>query len=296
MVTRAPIIFSVLSTLLIAPLFCESVDSNFESALMYLFAGEFGYTLIGEKAISLDESQNRYMHTHPDESNKLLVFLERLFRNSDAFVFKVFLYEHNCNRIELINKRAVLSLIETDRRLKRFVKEKFTSESRFIDELMMPDRSVFDLFDNDAFLIGIALGYGVSNSDYFCRRSEVGRYLKKYPLVCFLPFNPKPRPGAAVPNRFHGFFEPRKVVPPKRKKHFLSLSDEWEWIKKMRWDIWQTSRPRPPYYVALPFYICRHGGDSEEVMARYVSARDKLADLFCGRKFSEVIAEEAAKK
>ena len=52
----------------------------------------------------------------------------------------------------------------------------------------------------------------------------------------------------------------------------------------------------PPYNIALPFYVCRHGGDSELIREKYIRARAKLGDLFLGKTYKQAVKDEASKK
>lgn len=45
----------------------------------------------------------------------------------------------------------------------------------------------------------------------------------------------------------------------------------------------------PPYLLSLPFYICRHGGDSERTRERYKRGRARLASLFQKKSIQEAI-------
>ena len=86
-----------------------------------------------------------------------------------------------------------------------------------------------------------------------------------------------------------------KIIDFLPERKFDSLEAEWEWIKKVKWDLFPLRKPEPPDYIPLPFYICRHGGDSERVRSKYIQARERLANLFYKHSFTEVIANEAAK-
>lgn len=82
------------------------------------------------------------------------------------------------------------------------------------------------------------------------------------------------------------------------KEEFGSLEAEWKWIKKIEWKLDGCRNPLPPYkldYPLLPFYICRHGGDSEQVRKKYIKARGRLANLFYQRSPTDVVMKEASK-
>ena len=101
--------------------------------------------------------------------------------------------------------------------------------------------------------------------------------------------------GRATLSFFSPYFFKEKSIDYLPKRKFDSLETEWEWIKKVCWDLFPSREPEPPDYIPLPFYICRHGGDSEQVRNKYIKARERLANLFYKHSFTETIVKEAAK-
>ena len=126
----------------------------------------------------------------------------------------------------------------------------------------------------------------------------INQYLKKYPLVCCLPFDPKPMPDMvnrwALTRRLVDDIPYKPFVPKACSKTFVSLENEWHWMRKvMNKDRDETE---VPYFFQLPFFISKKGVETDELRKKYCKARDRLAKKFYGRKFSEVIAEEAFRK
>ena len=78
------------------------------------------------------------------------------------------------------------------------------------------------------------------------------------------------------------------------KREIDSPEVEWERLQKVRWKL--ARNPEPPDYIPLPVYICRHGGDSEQVRSKYIKAKKRLANLFYKHSFTKIIAKEAAKR
>ncbi len=276
---------------------CED-DQKLENGLKILFSKEMGYTLLGEKPVSIDEWSEDYLRSSSD-IEKMLQFLQRTFRGSPRFIFKSVLKDDGLYRIELIHKQALKEVIYGNRDLCSIVKKKFKNPEILLHELETSKERIFDLLESNDFLKGVVLGYGRANSKYFCRRCDLGFYLKKYPIVCILPFNPKPsrrhvaslqKRSVCLEDTLYADFE------PKVNKNFDSLEDEWRWIQKVFWDLRKESLVSPPCYLSLPVYVCRHGGDSERVRSKYVKARDRLANLLYSRSFKEVIMEEAGKE
>jgi hypothetical protein len=74
------------------------------------------------------------------------------------------------------------------------------------------------------------------------------------------------------------------------------LEEEWEWIEQNECDLSDEAIPEVPYYIWLPTYISCKSREAKMVHKRFVRARSKLARLFCSKKPSEVIAQEALKR
>ena len=148
--------------------------------------------------------------------------------------------------------------------------------------------------EGDAYLKGILLGYGDSNTQYFCQRCVVKKYfnttskVKLYFYIENLPgiFLPVSRPQ---PRRY-------AMIKPQPSPGFASLEAEQEWIEKVQWDLEKEREATPPYFVALPLYICRHGGDSEMIREKYRRARVKLAKLFYGKSYRQAVEDEVRRK
>ena len=79
----------------------------------------------------------------------------------------------------------------------------------------------------------------------------------------------------------------------KPARGFDSLEAEWQWMQRVEWDIEKESRPVPPYFVYLPAYDCRHGDGSEKLREEFKKASRQIAELFCNRKPSDVLADFA---
>ena len=294
------ILFFPLITLLLYVFFFLSTrtsDLKLESGIRLLFSKDMGYTLLGKKPVSIEEWSEDYVWSSSD-IEYVLKFCVKAFQESPRFIFKVILNEDGLYRIEFIHKKALKKIIFTNRDLFVAIKKRYKNYNVFLQKLKMSKESIFDILQCSPLLEGILLGYGKANSSYFCRRYELGLYLKKYPLICTLPFNPKPslkhifsRPKYF--DRTKNFFFTHHT--PKPNKNFLSLEEEWSWMQTISWDIRDQSVSTVPYYLSLPVYICRHGEDSEQIRDTYVNTRRHLADLLYNRTFKEVVLEMAKK-
>ena len=277
-------------------------DPELEVAVASLFIDELGYTLIGAKPVSIQEGSNYYLRKHPEIVKRVLSFLTEAFKNSPRFILKISEEDDGFFKIELYCKTAVRKVIAENKELQTFIKNKFLSVNRFFSHVQRTKKFVFNTFDRNDFLFGLILGYGRDNSEYYCRRINVGTSLKKYPFLSLFSedsvFSNNLNPcvyGRATLSFFSPYLCREKVINFLPKRKFASLEAEWKWIKKVRWDLFPSRKPEAPDYISLPFYICRHSGDSERVRSKYIRARERLANLFYKHSFTEIIAKEAAK-
>ena len=267
-------------------------DPDLEKGLMYLASQDFGYTLVGAKPVTIEQSMSFDLIINQKKRECLFSFLERTFHKSKNFIFNR-LDRHGY--FELINKKTLLKQIRQYKRLNRFVRKKYTTTRAFFNALKTSDITIFEALDHDSILIAIVLGYGEENGEFFKRRAQIGEYLQKYPIVAVFPFDQHPSPYWAFPSHSTYFVEPSPIVPPPLSPQFVSLDQEWNWIKRMEWRLCDNNNPEPPYYISLPTYICRYGSESEHIHKTYLKARSRLAKLLCEKKFSEILVDEALK-
>ena len=292
----------------------SSKTGEFEESLGKLFKTEAGYTLIGKKPISVDISFEHSIREHREE---LREFLLSAFRDSESFILQ---WPEGEGSFALIHKAALAKVIRENKELCDFVAKKFSSVETLFSHLQTSQENLFKTFDFDDFLLGLVLGYGRTNSEYYCRKGDVGGYLsasfclaeclgssfrdigsmriyfcsgnffqKIDPMACYKPF-------LAISFFLNGVYKNEEIPVPKQE--FGSLETELKWLRNVEWKVEGSRRTAPPYnldYPLLPFYTCRHGGDSEQVYQKYLKARDRLADLFCRRCPSEVVLEKASK-
>lgn len=123
------LLFSCLSLLLLGPInsFTFSQDRDLESAYRTFFSKEFGYTLIGEKPVSIEDGiESEYLATHPTLLKKFLSSLQQTFSSSRQILLKIF-WEGDFYWIEMIHKPALKKLIGHNRQLRHFIRGKFGS-------------------------------------------------------------------------------------------------------------------------------------------------------------------------
>ena len=101
---------------------------DLESSLSVVFSDDFGYTLIGEKPVSVEQSLSWYLNINPEEKDCLFNFLKGEFDSSSKFIFKL-LNRHGY--MELIHKESLLKQICKYEKLSSFIKKKYGSSSAF---------------------------------------------------------------------------------------------------------------------------------------------------------------------
>ena len=276
-----------------AQLIASPQDIDLEIGLRCVFSTDFGYTLIGSKPVSLEQGLDCYLEEEVEKRERLFNFLKKTFANSERFIFKT-LKKHGY--IELINKKALSIQIRKYKKLNDFVKKTYVSCDAFLKALESDDLDIFDAVEHDSVLIAIALGYGEENGNFFVRRCDVGEYLQKFPIVAFFPFDQRPSPFWAIPRNTRYFRKPNLLPKPSLLPLFESLEKEWQWIKSVSREFNRESYLEAPYYISLPGYISRYGSESDMIHDKFLKSKETLARMFCGRKFSEVITKEAAKK
>jgi hypothetical protein len=275
----------------------NAADPMLESSLRSLFSSTFGFVLIDAKPVATTSYVNDFIEASPEAKERLFEFLESSFKNSPTFIFRLSRFEETNFLMELINKQALAKVIRDDQKLQLFIVDKFSSIPKFFEKLASSGEPFFDLFDRNYYCISLALGYGKTNAEYYCQRSNVGHFLKKYPVVKMVPFISKPTPRHVMPHSGRLFFLDEIFhldAAPKLEKQFRSLEEEWQWIQDVSWNLPDSHEIKPPLYISLPSYVCRHGGDSEKVREKYVKACDCLASLLYKQTFTDAVIEKVS--
>lgn len=277
--------------LFLSQLFCASFDIEIEDAYREMFAGDIGYTLIGEKPVSTDDIRGYHLATRHQVLEKFVSSLTATFRGSDKFVLKIFTVGRGYG-IELIHKKAVRDLISSNNSLRQFINEKFSNEDEFLLKLEDKNTSIFWF---NGYIRGLLFGYGEENAAHFCRFIGIADHLKKFPYVqCFDPY-PNVRNCLLGPE-FPGEIDlPYVVNVPKLNAGFDSLESEWNWLQTVDRGGLETIRECeavPPYFIRLPIYRSTRSCESDALRAKYVRARAKLAKLFYGKSYQQAVIDE----
>ena len=275
---------------------CSTSDPELEKAYLGQFSREFGFTLVGEKPVSIEELDNEYLELNPSVIPKFLNSLKEVFSRSSKFIFKVFDEDSSHFTAELIHKPSLKKLIIENQHLKNFINTNFRDELDFFNKLENKHIGIFDLLKRNSFIIGIVLGYGEANSEYCTRRSRIASYLYKYCFSFRFLYYVGPYFRWRSESSNQNIKTLLAIKKPEVSPPFNTLEEEWEWIKEVWWDLGDERTAKPPYFITLPHYVCRHGGDSEMIRDKYKRARIKLAALLCKNSIQEAIAMEALKK
>ena len=285
------LLFSILSLFS----FLYFLDTRIEKVYREIFSKELGYTLIGEKPVSMEMGPNDYLDSHPYLTRLFLAHLRRTFYQSKRYIVKTFYDDGGHYTIELIHRPALKTLITSTSQLKRFIETKYRGEANFYKMLENENCTLYTIF-SDKYFLGLALGYGKANSHYFCRRCLVG--ISLYKFFTILPFFSGKTLSIERPNYCYLTIDKpyttKKVEP---SPGFSSLEAEWQWIKQIEWNLEEEREAKPPYSLTLPLYICRHGGDSEVIRDKFKRSGALLANLLSSKSsIREVVAEEATKE
>lgn len=279
--------------LCLSPFFalCSIPDDQMEDMYKAFFSTEFGYTLIGAKPASFDDEQYSYLSLHPKSLRKFLVSLQHTFQDSYNFILKTE-YQENTEGlpsdyyIELINKKALQEMISHSWMVQAFIRAEFGTQDLFFQALEDPSLRLYEIVPYPD-ILGIMLGYGETNATYFLQKCRIDAYFKKDHLQPFIDIYKEEK-------KFDSSNSAPYALPfIKTQTKFISLEKEYRWIKKLEWDLEKDPDSGPPYMVQLPFYICRHGGDSEKVRKHYKNARRSLVQLFCEPSLRSAITRKS---
>mgnify|MGYP003393371938 CR=1 FL=1 len=238
-----------------------------EKEFSHLFSEDLGYTLIGEKPMSLEYLCDRPWETK-SHADLVIDYLDRVFEKSSKFAFFYFVNGGYRELILIHNPRLKELLIQEqqffDRRLRRHVTAEWIIESLHKNRL-------------DSVTLGVLLGYGKENSFFFKRRAELLDYVEKAPFLEF---------GFYFNNRsVEGIFHIKTA--PQKSPQFPSYQAEWKWIQEndMPW----PKQPDIPYLFQPVLFIAKKGKDTDYLHAKYLKAREKLAQCFYNESFLETV-------
>ena len=270
---------------------CYSQDSEFDLAVNSVIFDDLGYTLVGVKPASIQQSLPLYFQYYPSQKRNLITVLHEFASKSKDFILRVFLER---DQIELLNRKSIRCQCMQNDRFRSFILKNYKSIDSFFDCIEKSEKGLFELLKYDHVIIAIILGYGEENGNFFVRRCELGYYLRKYPLVATYPFEQKPNPEYIRPypkcNRV-----PQREYLPKIKEPFNSLEEEWKYIKSVERPA-DSSEKTSFMLIALPAYISRTGKESDIIHDKFTKARVTLSKISFKRHQKAVRTNTIVKK
>ena len=264
-------------------------ESIVEQKLRMVFTGCCGYTLIGEKPVSTEYFGQEDFSNQEDRA----VFFEKLqtiFKKSKKFILQEFHSDCFYSEIVLINVPLLKNLAINDRYFSKFVDKHYKNVEIFFTELSDSKIHIFETLKWDQIAIGIVLGFGRRNSKFYQRYVDLGFYLKRYPFICLLPFEPKPLPLALVPIRCLCTNVPFKTDVFKKNPKFGSFEDELKEMERMK-DDGDYRNTEIPYLFQIPYFISKKGVKTDRWRRKYIRARGKLSKIFLNKKFQDVLQQ-----
>lgn len=237
-----------------------------EKEIISLFRSPLGYTLIGEKPISFEE-------TFLDQ--KVLSSLTKTFSDSEEYVFKIVPDGSEKKEICLIHKKRFFELCEKENLIICFLRKKHLSAQEFLRKFKKSKVSFSNFCDNDDTVIGTFLGFGSQNAVHWYRWARLGFFLGAWP---FKQPSSHPSPwmiGMSLPC----VRVPNMINIPKENLEFRSLYSEWNWLNS-RVRSCNELNP-PPFLIQLPAFFYWEG--SEEPVHRFIQARDILGAVLYTR-------------
>lgn len=233
-----------------------------DKSVVELFAGPLGYTLIGKKPVSFDDY-------NLDED--LVFALRRSFLHRDGFVLHIKAEGTKRREICLIHKRSFLKLAQQEKIIVGFLSKKKMSAQHFLNMFAESTSSFEDFCDRDPIVIGILLGFGSQNAQFWTRWAELGFFLRAWPFS-----HPSPIPSPLlITMPLPGPQCLEAISIPQMNPEFSALYSEWNWLNTHK----KTFNPLPvPSCIPLPAFLFWEG--HEEQVSRFMHARDILAKVF----------------
>ncbi len=273
------------------------LNCEIEPHLRDIFSQDLGCTLLGKKPISFTTSYR--LKFYPRTKEALFEFLKTTFKDSPRFILKIYERQNGYHNIVLIHKEAMTQLISKEPLLSAFVKKKFGDKESFFRDLENPSKDIFMSFFREPVLLGITLGYGEHNCEFYARRCLLDNYLRKFPTFISSQFVAKPTLSSFQPAQrvqiqlFLSRFPCHQDVTPRLDTtKFRSLEEEWQWTEE---NCVPMSCISPPLLFQSPTFLARKGEATDEILHRFTCAIYAIGKLFAEKQAKDVLIEEAHK-
>jgi hypothetical protein len=213
-----------------------------------VFEQGFAYSLFGNKPVSLagypltSSFDNVFFHKKPLSISEAWPVLEKTIAHyyQGNYVLLKQLdqnpQKHHIFQVLLVNKSSFIQTVTEHLDLFREFLGGEIHPKSLLDEILLNERSLWDIIDNNDALYGILLGYGKKNSLAFKRRRELGQVFDPYcqDLQKLPPFCPKPS------EKFHSSEEEYNYF--KREHCFFDMC------------LSPLSPLMPPYFMSMKNY------------------------------------------
>ncbi|MGL5263228.1 MAG: hypothetical protein ACRDAI_01410 [Candidatus Rhabdochlamydia sp.] len=242
-----------------------------------VFEEDFGYTLFGNKPVSLTGYSLKPYLNHPIffEEGSAFPFIEAwsilekkvlCHLKGNYVILKQIDHarNHHVLQIIIINKSRFLETISEHLDLFCELIGKKITPKELLDEVILNQRSLWDILNNDA-LYGILLGYGKENSLAFQRRLDLGRV--------FTSDSRKPHP----PIPFY----------PKPSKEFQSAEEEFLYFEKQH-DFFDIRESRLSPLCPLTFMTMKNDEKTKELTKEYKETFKQIIAIYAKGDFLSI--------
>jgi hypothetical protein len=264
-------------------------DAELEKELTHLFSQELGHTFIGAKPMSCEE-WFWYRSVSRQSKEKTIDFLERTFADKKTFILHIHTAFQCMTDITLIHKPLLIKTICKEKYLKNFIKRQYGNTTNFFQKLENCKGCIFNMFHYDDRALGLAFGYGKTNSFYASRRMEIQHFFRYGKGFCGYIVRPMPSPWSIV--RFCKLPLPWIELPQydiRPSVGFYSLEEELDYLKSQEHKIQSFD---PPYLFAPPCFIAKRCAETERLIKHYKKSTEKLAQIHLKKSFSKFLAEQ----
>ncbi len=293
--TKCFFVFLLVVTLCsIIPIWRSSsrADGELENGLKDLFSRELGHTLLGAKPVS-SEDWFWYRSMTSQSKENVVNFLKQHFAGSKTFILYISA-PHPCFLdITIIHKPLFLKTIQKEKYLKDFLKRNYKTVDGFFQALQSSKGGIFEKLHFDDCALGLAFGYGRTNSFYASRRMEIQHFFRYGKGFCGYIMSPMPSPESVV--RFCKLPLPWIDLPKygiKTSAGFHSLEEELDYLKSQEYEV-QTFDP--PYLFVPPCFIAKRCEETNKLINHYKKSTEKLARIYLKKPFSQFLIEQCAK-
>jgi hypothetical protein len=269
--------------LIIKPPYKRTVVSNY---LSYLFCtNEFGYSLIGAKAVSftidrlptpLHSPKDKYPVTFCNTDN----FLFRSWKSRRYFATVV---------IELINKRKFVEVVDANKEIFQEKLGNKCSGQQLLNKLASSTSSIFDVIKCNETLLGILLGFGKENSMLFERMELLSPDRPSYFVTSpnIYKISEQPARGSSI--------APKANLP---RNGFKTIDDEINWMDLNFNDgSFDPNEICPLLDMVYPVgFRIKDSDETKALIAKYTKAKLALLTFFKDRDCLDTIVEQLYSK